>query len=61
MSLKRKKKANLGEPFKSQLVSKTHNSWNPRPELNQEAQFPTNLMFKDEIEKKYMNFLKKSK
>jgi len=56
MSLKRKKKENLGEPFKSQLVSKTHNSWNPRPELNQEAQFPTNLMFKDEIEKKYMNF-----
>jgi hypothetical protein len=60
MSLKRKKIANLGKPFKSQLISKTRNPWNPRPGLNQEAQFLTNLMLKDDIEKK-MNLKEKSK
>ena len=61
MSLKRKKITNLGEPFKSQLISKTRNPWNPRPGLNQEAQSLTNLMLKDDIEKKNMNLKEKSK
>jgi hypothetical protein len=51
MSLK-KKKANLNESFKVGLISQNHNSWNLRPGFNQEAQFITNLMLKDEIEKK---------
>jgi len=36
--------ANKSGPFKLELRSQTRNSLNFRPELNQEAQFPTNLM-----------------
>jgi hypothetical protein len=46
------KQANLGETSKPGLISQTRNQWNLRRGLNQEAWFPTNLMLKDEIEKK---------
>jgi hypothetical protein len=48
----KKKKTNLSETFKVGLISQNHNPWNLRPELNQEAQFTTNLMLNYEIEKK---------
>jgi hypothetical protein len=40
ISLKKEKiinQTNSDEPFKLKLISHTHNSLNPRPELNQEA------------------------
>jgi hypothetical protein len=43
---KEKKKANVGKPSKSGLMYKTHNSLNFRLELNQETQFPANIMLK---------------
>jgi len=50
---KRKKQANLGKSRRPKLISRTCNPWNPRSILNQEAQFLTNLMLNDKIEKKY--------
>ena len=43
------KKKNLGRNYKSDLISKTHNLWNPRSKFNQEAQLSTNLFLNDEI------------
>ena len=54
MSLKRGKKTqvNLGEPPKPGIVTKIHNFWNSRSELNQEVQFSLNLKLNNEIKKK---------
>jgi hypothetical protein len=52
LKIRRKKQANLSESLKPELISKIHNLWNSRPELDQEAQFPTNLMLNDEIIRK---------
>jgi hypothetical protein len=52
LKIRRKKRANLSESLKPELISKIHNPWNSRPELDQEDQFPTNLMLNDEIIKK---------
>jgi hypothetical protein len=41
---KKKKKLNSDESPKLRLIFKTHNPWNPRPELNKKTQFPSNLM-----------------
>ena len=57
---KRKKQANSGKSSKSGLISQTCNLLNSRPGLNQESQFPTNLILNDEI-KKYINLKKKFK
>ena len=58
--MNKKNQANLSKPSKPWLISKTCSPWNPRPELNWKAQFPINLMFKDEIEKKInLKFLSK--
>ena len=54
---KRKKQANSGKSSKSGLISQTCNLLNSRPGLNQESQFPTNLILNDEI-KKYINLKK---
>ena len=40
--------ANSGEPFKHKLIFHTHGLLSFRLELNQEAQYLTNLMLKDE-------------
>jgi hypothetical protein len=40
----KKKKLNSDESPKLRLIFKTHNPWNPRPELNKKTQFPSNLM-----------------
>jgi hypothetical protein len=65
MSLKKEKKqkANIGEPPKPQLISKTRNPWNPRLGLNQETQLLTNLMLNDEKNqfKKFIKLKKKIK
>jgi len=45
MSLKKGKKK--AEPPKPGLIYKTQSLWNHRPGLDQEAQFPTNLMSND--------------
>ena len=52
-SLKKKKQnqANLDESSTLGLISQTCNPWNPKLGLNQEAQFPSNLILKDEIRK----------
>jgi hypothetical protein len=50
---KRKKQANSGEPSKPWLISQTFNLLNSRLRLNQESQFPTNLILNDEIKKIY--------
>jgi len=42
---KKKKQLNSDESPKLRLIFKTHNPWNPKLELNQKAQFPSNLMF----------------
>ena len=42
---KKKKQLNSDESLKLRLIFKTHNPWNPRLELNQKAQFSSNLMF----------------
>jgi hypothetical protein len=34
----------LAEPFKPKQMSQTHNPLNPKPGLNQKAQFSTNLI-----------------
>jgi hypothetical protein len=59
MSLKKEKKekANLVEPPKPELISKTRNPWNPRLGLNQEAQLLTNLMLNDE-KNQFKKFIK---
>jgi len=46
-----KKEANPSKFSKFGLIYQTCNSWNLRPVLNQEAQFPTNKMSKHEIKK----------
>jgi hypothetical protein len=58
MKLKKKKvremeknKANPNESLKSSLISQNYNLRNPKSKLNQEAQFPTNLMLKNKTEK----------
>ena len=51
--LKSKKQTSPSEPFNPKLISKTRNLWNSRPRLNQETQFPTNWMSKDDIGKKH--------
>jgi hypothetical protein len=53
MSLKKEKnQANSGKTPKPWLISKTCNSWNPRLELDYEAQFSTNLILNNENMKK---------
>jgi hypothetical protein len=53
MSLKKEKnQANSGKPPKPWLISKTCNSWNPRLELDYEAQLSTNLILNNENMKK---------
>jgi len=47
------KQANPKESPKLGLIFQIHNPWNPRSRLNQEVQFPTNLLLNDKIEKKY--------
>jgi hypothetical protein len=60
MSLKKKKKiSKLGEPPKHGLIFQIRNPWNLRLGLSQEAQFPTNLMLKDEMKKKSFKKLAK--
>jgi hypothetical protein len=49
---KKRKKANSRKFPKPRLIFQVHNPWNHIPGLNQEAQFPINLIFKDEIGKK---------
>jgi hypothetical protein len=46
--LKRKKSIECPKP---ELISQTCNPLNLRPEVNQESQFPTNLMLMDETKK----------
>jgi len=43
------------------LISINCNLWNTRLRLNEEAQFPINLMLNDEIEKKNISIKKKLK
>jgi len=52
--LKKEKKnqTNLGEPLKPELIFKTWNPLNIRLGFKQESQLSTNLMLKNEIEKK---------
>ena len=45
--LKKNKNNKLG------LISQTRNPLNLGPKLNQETQYPTNLMLRDEIKKNY--------
>jgi hypothetical protein len=56
---KRKKISKLGEPPKHGLIFQIRNPWNLRLGLSQEAQFPTNLMLKDEMKKKSFKKLAK--
>ena len=54
MSFKKEKKieeANSSEPPKPELILKTRNPWNHILELDQEVQFPINLILKDKIRK----------
>jgi len=41
----------MSKPHELSRISKTHNQWNPEPELSQVAYFPTNLILKDKIVK----------
>ena len=41
--VKKKNQANSGESSKPELISQTHNPWNPRLMFNQETQFSINL------------------
>jgi hypothetical protein len=50
--------ANLEKSLKPRLISQTRNLWISIPRLNQKAQMPTNIMLKDEIEKKKHQFKK---
>lgn len=55
LKIRKKNKLNLSKSSKPRLVFKIHNMWNSIPRLNQEAQYLTNLMLKDEIEKQLSN------
>ena len=57
----KKKLSNSDRSSKPGLIFQTHNPWNFRPELNQETQFQTNLMLKNEIIKIIINFKNKFK
>jgi len=46
-----KNQANPNESLKPSLISQNYNLRNSKSKLNQEAQFPTNLMLKDKTEK----------
>jgi len=49
-NLKREKKPSKSSGcLKPELIFQTHNPWNPRPGLNQEPQFSTNLILKLKI------------
>jgi hypothetical protein len=48
----KKNQTNLGEPLKPELIFKTWNPLNIRLGFKQESQLSTNLMLKNEIEKK---------
>ena len=50
-ALKKRKKQTHTNLVNLSFISQTHNMLNPIPELNQESQFPTNLMLKNETEK----------
>jgi len=50
---KKIEEANSSEPPKPELILKTRNPWNHILELDQEVQFPINLILKDKIRKKY--------
>ena len=50
MSLKKKDKEN-SIPLKLKLISPTHNSLNSRFKFDQETQYPTNLILRDEFKK----------
>jgi len=52
---KKKNKLNPNESSKPRLVFKIHNLWNSILRLNQEAQYLTNLMLEEEIEKQLSN------
>jgi hypothetical protein len=52
---KKKNKLNPSESSKPRLVFKIHNLWNSILRLNQEAQYLTNLMLEEEIEKQLSN------
>lgn len=52
---KKKNKLNLSKSSKPRLVFKIHNLWNSILRLNQEAQYLTNLMLEEEIEKQLSN------
>jgi hypothetical protein len=41
----------MSKPPELSRISKTHNSWNPEPELSQVAYFPINLILKNKIVK----------
>jgi hypothetical protein len=51
MSLKKKDKEN-SIPLKLKLISPTHNSLNSRFRFDQETQYTTNLILRDEFKKK---------
>jgi hypothetical protein len=45
----KKKPSKSSGCLKPELIFQTHNPWNPRPGLNQEPQFSTNLILKLKI------------
>jgi len=51
MSFKKKKKKTHTNLVNLSFISQNRNMLNPIPEFNQESQFPTNLMLKNETEK----------
>jgi hypothetical protein len=55
MSLKkeRKNQVNPSKSSKYKLILQTRNPLNFKPKVNQEVQFPTNFIFKDETRKNY--------
>lgn len=57
------KKASLREYPRTWLIIQTRNSWNLTSGFNQEAQFPTKLIFEDEVIKisKFKKKLSKKK
>jgi hypothetical protein len=53
MNLEKEENVNLDKHLQLWLISKTRNSLNSRLELDQETQFPINLVLKNEIIKKH--------
>jgi len=47
----KKKHVNPGESLRLGLIFQTRNMWNPISWLNQEAQFSTNIILKNETKK----------